>query len=121
VQTPQRFTGLDWLALLAAAWAIGGLLAFPGGPWERLFRDFGIVTDSLPLLTRCALWPWSGLVLASPALASLALGLRSRHIVSRRRRWFVAAVVLSFVGAAVRLVLLSYLPVFVGAEQLRAE
>ena len=33
----------------------------------------------------------------------------------------VAAVVLGFVGAAVRLVLLSYLPVFVGAEQLRAE
>ena len=115
--TTQKFTGRDWLALLAAAWAIGGLLAFPTGPYERMFRNFGVF-DTLSRPARFGLWPWSGLLLALPALASLGMGFGARHSVSRRRRWFVAAVVLGFVGAAVRLVVLSIvtIPVQLWAE-----
>jgi type II secretory pathway component PulF len=116
---PPSFTGLDWVALAAAAWAVAGLLAFPVGHFETMFRDFGAL-DTLPLPTRFVLWPWSRGVLALPAFAAVALGFRARRGPSRRRTWFVVAVALGLVGAALCLVSM-YLPIFALADAIKAE
>jgi len=117
--TAQRFTTLDWVALVAAAWVIMGLLAFPVASFRRMFDDFG-ARDAMPLATRFVLWPGARIVLAAPAVISVGLGLRARHLRSRRRTWFVVALVLGLIGAGVCLVSM-YLPIFTLADAIKAD
>jgi type II secretory pathway component PulF len=114
---PQAFTGLDWVALAVAGFAILGLLAFPVGRFAAMFRDFDA---ALPPLTRFVLLPWSRVVMALPAVACLALGFRARHRPSARRTWFAVAFVVGFLAAVLCLIAM-YLPIFAIAEAIKAE
>ena len=115
----QRFSGLDGIALLAAACVIAGLLVFPVGSFRQMFYDFGS-RDAMPLATRFVLWPGSRIVLASPAMTAVAVGLRLCHSPASRRTWFAVAVILGLIGASVCLVSM-YLPIFAVARAIKAE
>jgi hypothetical protein len=115
----QPFTALDWIGSVATAAMIVALMALPLGGFREMFRDLG-GTETLPALTRLALLPGFTLVLALPAIASLAVGLRSARGLSHQRKWIAAAFVLACLGQATCVVAM-YLPIFSIAGKIKAD
>jgi hypothetical protein len=96
----EPLTALDGIAVVLAALGALVLLALVsvGGAFEAMYADFGL--ETLPSLTRWTCSPIGPIVLATPSLVSLALGLRARPIATRRM-----GIVLAFALALAGLVL----------------
>lgn len=116
----ERFTVLDWIGVVLAAFSAVGLLLFPvaGRTFAGMYKDFGSSGD-LPGLTRLATSAWFPPLLALFVGASIAMGLRRRPL-GVRRAWVVSAFVLGGVSFGLCLVG-AYLPVFAIAGAVRAE
>lgn len=116
---PPPFTVLDWIGTIVALAAIAGLALFPISGFRSTFHDLGSSED-LPFLTRVALVPGFPLMLALPAVLSLAMGVRTRVQLRTRRTWIVAAFGLVCLGFALCAVAM-YLPIFSLAGKIKAE
>ena len=116
----ERFTALDWIAVVLAAGGALVLIALApvGGSFAAMHAHFGADLE-LPLLTRCVTSAAGPLVLAAPPIAALATGLRARDL-GARRVGIVVAFVLALAGIALCFVGY-YLPLWEVAGAIRAE
>jgi hypothetical protein len=93
----ERFTALDWIAVVVTASAILATSVTPlmvSRPFMEMFSEFGSVSE-LPALTRFSLSPWYGVLTPLPPLALLAWGIAGRGGIFQRRIVVVAAFVLA--------------------------